>query len=343
MKWTTVCGVLSLLFTIDCAGVKGHNCPQAPDSYTLPPGQRIASEILNINEPREVKESSTFGGEEGDPWGDPVEPYKLSQIQSITIWHGAWVEGIQVVYYNGTLYNAPLHGSDKGKYNDTIPLDSDHLIVRVEGYTDGKHVGNLMFTVQSKIGGPPTYYGPYGRNITGDKYALDAIILGFHGRAGETLIALGVYYLSLEEKSPQFGGVAGDLWEDPVNTNSPPIVGIKRITITYSTVIDSIQVDYRLLWDGTLNGDKHGGEGSSMYMMDLEEGERLIEVRASAGALLSQVAFITEKSDGTIGEYGPFGQERKDDNIISFFGDIIGFWGTEGSVVYSLGVYYTDC
>ena len=339
MKWTTVCGVLSLLFAIDCAGVKGHYCPQAPGSL------RTGTENLNINELREVRKSSTAGGMGGDKWTDPVESYELSHIQSITIWHAAKVEGIEVVYTrsNGGTYNAPLRGSKDGFSMDKVSLDSDHTIIRIQGHTDWNYVGTISFIVQSKSTGENTTYGPYGTETGNWEYSLDGIILGFHGRAGEKLDALGAYYLSLGEKSPRFGGDGGDPWEDPVNTNSPAVVGIKRIAIKYGTSIDSIQVDYHLLWDGTLYGDRHGGEGGSMASIDFQEGERLIEVRTSFAGGLNQVKFITRKTDGTRAEYGPYGEEGKDDTKMSFFGDIVGFWGSAGSIMDSLGVYYTSC
>ena len=348
MQWLMVCCVLSLLSVIECAGVKGKHCPEqkpsAPPS-PVPPANLSAPIILNINQLRDVKKSSTAGGYGGDKFSDPVESRELVQIYSITIWHGEKVEGIEVVYIDseGWEYRANHHGSNEGDKIDTVALDSEHVIVRIEGFTDYNYVGSISFVVENTVTGERATHGPYGQDSSSYPYSLDGIILGFHGREGEKLDALGAYYLDLATKGPKFGGDGGDSWEDPVNAHVPGVVGIKRIAIKHGQSIDSIQMDYSLLWDGTYHGERHGGDGGSMNNIDLQDGEKVVEVRALVGLYLNQLVFVTQKQDGTTREYGPFGQVGESDKELSFFGDIIGFYGSVGNILDSLGVYYIDC
>ena len=83
-------------------------------------------------------------------------------------------------------------------------------------------------------------------------------IVAFHGRSGAMLGGLGVYFLNLLKTSSLFGGNYGEVWSDPVTTNIPPVVGIKKIVIAHGQSVDSIQVDYQLLGGVYLAGDKHG-------------------------------------------------------------------------------------
>ena len=169
MQWLMVCCVLSLLSAIECAGVKGKHCPEqkpsAPPS-PVPPANLSAPIILNINQLRDVKKSSTAGGYGGDKFSDPVESRELVQIYSITIWHGEKVEGIEVVYIDseGWEYRANHHGSNEGDKIDTVALDSEHVIVRIEGFTDYNYVGSISFVVENTVTGERATHGPYGQD-----------------------------------------------------------------------------------------------------------------------------------------------------------------------------------
>ena len=133
-------------------------------------------------------------------------------------------------------------------------------------------------------------------------------------------------------------------WEDPIKSHIPYIVNIKRIVISHGQSIDSIQVDYELLWGDILQGDKHGGDGGSADTIELEEGEVIIQVHAkTSDVYLDQISFTSLKLDGTYVTHGPYGNTQGPEQSVSVYGKVIGFYGNGGDVLDALGIFLMGC
>ena len=90
--------------------------------------------------------------------------------------------------------------------------------------------------------------------------------------------------MSIIIKSQAFGGQGGSPFDDKQRLNPKSrIIGIKGIQLraTASSVIDSIQVTYRLVDGKTLEGPKHGtSTGGTLHTINLEDNtKRLSEYR----------------------------------------------------------------
>ena len=221
------------------------------------PGQRIhnveePSSTLEAKPPRQIKKSNMVAGAGGKTFDDLQDD--IVGIRKITIWHGAQIDGIEIVYIkaDGSTTEGIHHGG-KGGSRSTVELDADEYIIKVEGYTNGELIDRIGFTVK-EASGEERKYGLFG-STGGNAYSFQGYIVAFHGRAGSMLDGLGVYFLNLLKTSSLFGGNCGEVWSDPVTTNIPPVVGIKKIVIAHGQSVDSIQVDYQLLGGDYLAGD----------------------------------------------------------------------------------------
>ena len=138
-------------------------------------------------------------------------------------------------------------------------------------------------------------------------------------------------------KCPKFGGEGGIPWDDGVELYIPQVMNIKEIVIRFGESVDSIQVNYELLWGGVLEGDTHGGSGESLTIIDLEPGEKIVEVYTTFTTIINQISVTLEKPDGSRVEYGPYGSAAGGDSVY-ITGDIIGFYGIAGEM--PLGCMY---
>ena len=162
---------------------------------------------------KELQNSPRYGGKGGIPWDDFEEcpNSTVEGVHSITVYHGDQIDGLQVTYRlaDGTLHPARLHGRRSGRFQNSFQLAPGEKIVRVEGKTNNVLVDRLSFVTRSEAGSENTY-GPYG--ITGDTaFAVEGDIVGFFGRSGDLLDALGVHYYG---DAPAQAGDFGRALED---------------------------------------------------------------------------------------------------------------------------------
>lgn len=289
---------------------------------------------------RQITTSSKFGGGGGSAWDDDIVNHSptIVGIERIDIRHGNQVDSIQVTYRlsDGSTYTAPKHGGSGGSPS-SITFASDEFIIRVEGKTNNTLVDQVTFVTRNASGAEKRY-GPYGK--TGrTAFSVDGYVVGFFGRAGNLLDALGVYYLPPVKKSPQFGGSGGSAFADPIETNIPPIVNVKRMRIRHGNQVDSIDADYELLGGGIFDGTNHGGSGGSPTTVNFDQGEVIIALAGKTNnTLVDQFTLTTRKSDGSTATYGPFGKTGRTDFRVD--GNIVGFFGRAGNLLDALGAFY---
>ncbi|KAK4859881.1 hypothetical protein QYF36_013490 [Acer negundo] len=152
---------------------------------------------MKIDVPREA---GPWGGKSGKPFDDGV----FSSIEQVNIFVGnGAVHGIEILYNtkNGNSVKSKRHGGG-GDSGDNVKiyrvkLDcSKEYIVGVMGYYgsfDGNDGNEALqsITLYSNKG----KYGPFGNEIgtAFNSPISDGKVVGFHGRGGDYLCALGVH------------------------------------------------------------------------------------------------------------------------------------------------------
>ncbi|XVF73822.1 hypothetical protein PTKIN_Ptkin13bG0012400 [Pterospermum kingtungense] len=132
-----------------------------------------------------------WGGQGGSCWDDGV----YCTIRQLVIAHGAGIDSIQIEYDNkGNSIWSRKHGGDGGSKTDKIKLDyPDEFLTSIHGYYGSLNerapilVRSLTFYSNRKA------YGPYGTE-EGTSFSMTrGKIVGFYGRCGWYLDAIGVY------------------------------------------------------------------------------------------------------------------------------------------------------
>ena len=339
-QWLTVVGALCLISAIACAAeeVKEQDCERnlnAPSDTPLPRGIILG--------PRMVKKSDMVAGKDGDNFDDQLELTIKVGVMNITIWHGKQINAIQVAYRDadGTVSVSERHGGDGGQ-ETSYSLSTDEVVVGIEGYTTDVVVDRISFVIENTVTGERKTFGPFG-NTGLIPYYLNGLILCFYGKSSSVLNGIGAYYMDIPSKSPVYGGKDGAPWQDPVMWNFDPIVGISEINIWSGLSVDSIQVNYYVLWGYLYEGEKHGGDGGSLSTIRLDRDEVVVRVHMSVGLYINQLRIVTRKQSGYTREYGPFGEAGDRDRDVTIYGRVIGFYGGEGDVLDALGAYFIRC
>ncbi|KAK3231688.1 hypothetical protein Dsin_003569 [Dipteronia sinensis] len=141
-----------------------------------------------------------WGGQSGSRWDDGV----YSTVRKVVIAHGSGIDSIEIEYdKKGSSIWSDKHGGKGGNKLDTVVLDHpNEFLTSIHGHYGPINgwgesiVRSLTFVSNTKT------YGPYGVEqgthfsfpVTGGK------IVGFHGRSGWHLDAIGIYLKPLQEK-----------------------------------------------------------------------------------------------------------------------------------------------
>ncbi|XP_058001521.1 mannose/glucose-specific lectin isoform X2 [Hevea brasiliensis] len=290
-----------------------------------------------------VKTVGPFGAGNALSWDDEIH----SAIKQIRIVHGNFVSSISTEYYNdgGSLVWSTLHGGDYESKIDTIKLDfPDEFLTSVTGYYDSvNEMNDYAFTSLTFQSNRRTY-GPFGQQF--GTYicfpSFDGKILGFHGRSSGYLYAIGAHVEPISYPKPSefigpFGGQGGDPWDDGMHTT------IRQLVISCGSMVNYVCIDYdkngHSLWSS-----KHGQSvGDKTYSIKLDYPEEfLISLSGSystnaSSTIIQSLSFQSNKKT-----YGPFGSGKGNHefSLSSIaYGKIIGFHGTCGDYLHSIGVY----
>lgn len=137
------------------------------------------------------------GGTGGTKFDDPPPP--KAKIRQINIWvkkddDNAIINGIQVEWSDGS--SSKTHGSETRSPKHYVPLDDDEYLVGISGRY-GDHLDYITFVTTKKEcpfggkGGDVEFY----YNTSDDGVSLpDVHIIGFLGRSGDTVDAIGCIF-----------------------------------------------------------------------------------------------------------------------------------------------------
>ncbi|KAJ0087017.1 hypothetical protein Patl1_09216 [Pistacia atlantica] len=182
----------------------------APQNIRIPPklpsillsyyGKQANSLSLVEGEKKPVA-VGPWGGQNGVHWDDGV----YTTVRQLVIAHGAGIDSIQIEYdKKGSQVWSAKHGGNGGSKLDKVTLEyPDEFLTAVHGHYGTVNdwgavcVRSLTFQSNKKT------YGPFGIEqgtyfsfpMTGGK------IVGFHGRSGWYLDAIGVYLKPLQNKN----------------------------------------------------------------------------------------------------------------------------------------------
>ncbi|XP_059650947.1 mannose/glucose-specific lectin-like [Cornus florida] len=181
-------------------------------------------------------------------------------------------------------------------------------------------------------------YGPYGTEdggrfmtpLTGVK------IVGFFGRQGSYLDAIGVNIIPFQTKVPvgPFGTSGGQQWDDGTYST------VRELIIHSGMVIDCIQVVYDNEGKRIL-GEKHGTAGGQENKVTLAyPDEFLLSVWGYYGQVGDMVVIRSLGFQSNKRMIGPFGVESGEKfQSSSTCGKIIGFYGRSDKYLSSIGAY----
>lgn len=131
------------------------------------------------------------GGGFGDVWEMDVRG--VDRIVKLVLWHCGAVDAISVVYeWHGREDVARQWGKPEGEHSE-ICLEPDEYLTGVKGWL-GNYGGCFLVGSVTFVSNRRTF-GPYGMG-EGAPFELPAAggrIIGFHGRSGGLLNALGTY------------------------------------------------------------------------------------------------------------------------------------------------------
>ncbi|KFK44089.1 hypothetical protein AALP_AA1G214700 [Arabis alpina] len=155
----------------------------------------VSRDHLNLRMSVEGKPASVgpWGGQSGHAWDDGM----YTTVRQIIISHGSVIDSIQVEYdKNGSSVWSEKRGGKGGKNFDKVKLDYPHeYLTSVHGTYGSFDVWGHLCVRSLTFESNRKKYGPFGVE-SGTYFSLpksESKIIGFHGKAGWFLDAIGVH------------------------------------------------------------------------------------------------------------------------------------------------------
>ena len=307
-------------------------------------GAKKTTSPLYLNDtrvPRPLMKYPSRGGLDGTTFDDLKDVLFVIGIRSINLTQSDRINSISVTYFTsgGSTFTAPTRGKPSGE-SVSITFPSTLHISKVECNTNGSYVSQLTFHTLGP-GNEKRMYGPYGKPGNAS-FSFETQVIAFHGSSSLFIDRIGVYGLPLINQSQAIGGDGGSVFSDELPFRFPAVVGIHAISIWSGAIVDGIQTEYLTLDKGTVLGVLHGkGLSKNVSKITFSEGENLELVEgwlSNDPTLVDRLTFTSRKADGSTVKHGPYG-ELSTNNNFTCSGNIIGFLGSAGSQIDSLGVF----
>ncbi|KAM3758470.1 hypothetical protein ACB098_01G046300 [Castanea mollissima] len=269
-------------------------------------------------------------GKAGSYWSFKANKGGISEIIII---HGEAIHSISFKSEDGdgTFEYSDKYGGDDGDRTDKILLDWPREYLTSIAGTIG-HVWKHTVIKSLRFYSNRTKFGPYG-DERGESFSFPmegGVIVGFHGRSGVLLDAIGVYAKTFIPPCALSPVTMQKQWDDGVFS------AIRELHLHVGdSVIHAIHVLYesrdgKLVWS-----QKHGGSGGDkIHRIKLDESrDFLVGIVGFYGPVngndsfeaLRSITFYTNN-----GKYGPFGDE---------IGEVVGFHGRSGVYLDAIGVH----
>lgn len=296
-----------------------------------------------------------WGGSGGSDFQDGI----YTGVRQIVLSRGAGIASIKVEYdKNGQSIWGNRHGGATNAFKtDTILFDHPfEILTSISGY-----YGTVLLKGPTVIKSLTFHtnrrnYGPYGeeQGTFFPTKLLQGKIVGFHGRKGWCLDAIGVHMLeakneldypkdgltvySFTSTHGPWGGSGGSMFDDGIYT------GVRQIVLSRGAGLAAIKVEYdrngQSIW-----GNSHGGSKSAIKtdrILFYYPSEILTSISGYYGTVLVRGPTVIKSLTfhTTRRSYGPYGEEQG-----TYFsshlgsGRIVGFHGTTGWLLDGIGVH----
>ncbi|KAE8659886.1 Jacalin-related lectin 3 [Hibiscus syriacus] len=267
-----------------------------------------------------------WGGQGGSSWDDGV----YSTIRQLVIAHGFCIDSIQIEYDNkGNPLWSKKHGGNGGSKTDKVKLDfPNEFLTSVHGYYGSlKERGPILVRSLTFHSNRKTY-GPFGIE-QGTSFSMNkGKIIGFHGRSGWYLDAIGVHSKTIPNQNPAKRKCRRKLWhcsscETEGGICDSPAKGTQKVSFRSTP-----QKVPPKLPEGVLTYRPWGGQGGAKFDDGTYTGIRQIILSRNVGIVSMKVCYDREgqavwgsKHGGT----GGFRPERV--SLVASVSDITGTFG----------------
>jgi hypothetical protein len=304
--------------------------------------------------------TQVYGGSGGNAFAD-LDPPDASRIIEVRIRSGEMVDSVQMVYglIDGSTVVGPLHGGSGGGLN-SFRLDADEYIIGLSGRY-GRNLDSLRIITNKRTS--QIYGGRGGNNDLRIDVPSGYLVIGFAGRSGVYVDAIGLTYAPIYYTSPRravvtsttglttsvgltptqiaqtniAGGNGGSEFSD---RDIPAGARIAEVRIWSGDGIDSLQVVY-LLSDGRLQqGVRHGGSSGNAFVIRLDSDEYMTGISGRAGQSIDSMRIVTNKRTSLT--FGGRGGDRDFRIDLPRGGQAVGFAGRAGSMIDAIGLTYSS-
>jgi hypothetical protein len=302
------------------------------------------------------QETRLFGGRGGRPFSDQDIPAG-TQISEVRISAGDTIDSLQMIYVlpNGRTVEGERYGGSGGRQR-VFRLDPDEYITGLSGRS-GTTIDSLRIITNKRTS--PTFGGRGGSRDFQVEVPAGNQAIGFTGRAGDTIDAIGLTYTQLPrrrggggfgggvvgggqgnagqyEQAEIYGGRGGRPFSDQ---DIPAGARITEIRISAGDTIDSLQMVYVLPNGRTVEGERHGGSGGRPATFRLNPGEYVIGIFGRHGDTIDSFGIQTNRRSSPI--YGGRGGSRDFRINVPSGTEAIGFAGRAGDTVDAIGLTFT--
>jgi hypothetical protein len=283
-------------------------------------------------------QTQVVGGSGGDPFQDGSNA-SGARIAEVRVSSGTMVDSIQVIYIlpNGRTVEGPRHGGPGGQTN-SFRLDSDEYIVGISGRF-GKNIDSLRIVTNKRTS--PLYGGPGGRQDYRVDVPSDSQAVGFAGRSGSLLDAVGLIFAPITMQVAGQTNIAGGTGGEAFSDTQIPLGGrISEIRISSGKYIDGIQVLYTLPDGSVFEGPWHGGRGGSPDVFKLDANEYVVGLSGRCGNYIDSLIIRTNRR--TSPQYGGTGG-RQDFRIdVASGNQAVGLIGRAAKYLDAIGLSYAS-
>lgn len=286
-----------------------------------------------------------FGGPGGNAFLDEAPPPGARVIE-VHVRSGQYVDSVQLVYMlrDGQTIAGPRHGGEGGELN-VLRLDPGEYLTGISGRT-GSYIDSIEF--QTNRHTSPTFGGNGGDREFQVEVPENAQAIGFTGRSGEYVDAIGLTFVPLRRRfssgfddAPQFGetslsgGPGGAVF---VDGDIPAGTRVVAVRIHSGSYIDSIQMIYNLPDGRVLEGDRHGGNGGRGEVFRLAPGEYIVGISGRSGTYVDSLRIRTNmRTSQLFGGNGGNTEYRID---VPDGNQGAGFMGRSGNYLDAIGLTY---
>jgi hypothetical protein len=281
-------------------------------------------------------QTQVAGGNGGDPFQD-ASSTSGGRIAEVRVSSGTMVDSIQISYIlpNGRMVEGPRHGGPGGQAN-SFRLDSDEYIVGISGRF-GKNIDCLRIQTNKRTS--PLYGGSGGRQDYRIDVPRDSQAIGFAGRSGNLLDAIGLIYAPIAQRvagqTNLAGGSGGDEFTD---TQIPAGSRISEIRIRSGRYIDAIQAVYTLTDGSVFEGPWHGGRGGSVNVFKLDSNEYIVGLSGRCGDYIDSLIIRTNRRSSP--QFGGTGGRQDFRLDVASGNQAIGLIGRSGKYLDAIGLSY---